>query len=155
MNLFEQIMNEVVTPFLEPRIKKTSLKAVKGYVTSVQVARKIAITSYGISAVVAAGVAGIILMIVAIIGLLPIEPQAALIAMLVLGAVLTLAAAILTRIGFNEAAWLEKSKANDMMAAAMNPWPTAYSVPDPRAVFARGSETRATGVKSSLQPSTV
>jgi hypothetical protein len=146
MNVFNQIFDDVVTPYLEPRIKKTSLQAVKGYIKSVELARLVAMGTYALGAASAIAVTGVILMIVAIIGLLPIDPRSALISILVVGAVLTIASAVVAYLGFRQKQWLELSKSREMMEAAMKPWPTAYSVPDPRMIFkaeSRSSEPAA------------
>lgn len=142
MNLFEQVFNEVVTPFLEPRLKKSSLKAAKGYVQGVQSTRKVALASYGLGAVAATLVTGILLMVSALVGLLPIEPRTALVSVLVLGAILAAASAIVTIGGFKEALWLEKSKANELMEAAIQPWETPYSIPDPRKILSPGEAAK-------------
>jgi outer membrane protein TolC len=71
VNLFDQIFNDVITPYLEPRLKKTSIQAVKAYIKSIEAARKVAVTSYGTGIAAASAVAGVVLMLVAIIGLLP------------------------------------------------------------------------------------
>jgi hypothetical protein len=135
MNLVDQVFHEIITPFLEPRIKKNSLKAVKGYVKTIQGLRVVAISLYSASAIAAVMVSGIVLMIVAIVGLLPIDPRAALIGLLVLGAIMTGVAAFLTVGAFKEQVWLEKSKANDLMEATLKPWETPFSVPDYRKIF--------------------
>ena len=153
MSLVDQIFNDVVTPYLEPRIKRTSIKAVKGYIKGVAVARKIALTSYGIGAAAAVLVSGIVLMVVAIIGLLPINPQAALISLLVLGAVMTAVAAFIAYQGFAEKKWLEMSKSHEMMEAVLKPWPTAYSVPDPRKILQSESAQRSYDENRNLQTS--
>lgn len=135
MTVFEQIFNEVITPYLEPRIKKSSLQAVKTYVKGVEKARKVAIASYGLGTAASILVTGVILMIVAVLGLLPIAPVTALISMLVLGAILTIGSIVVVVKGLSQATWIEKSKSNEMIEAAMKPWETPYSIPDPRKIL--------------------
>ena len=162
MNLIEQILNDVVTPFLEPRIKKSSLKAVKGYVQGVQAARTIAIASFHMSVVAAALVGGVLMMVIAIVGLLPVDPRASLIGMLVVGAILVFGSLLMAYGGFKESVWLENSKAHELMEAAMKPWETPYSVPDPRKILMPQSQqayeanaatpTRSIDATASLKP---
>ena len=104
------------------------------------VARKIAITSFGIGAVAGVAVVGIVLMIVAIIGLLPIDPQAALISILVLGAVMTSVAGFLAYKGFAEKKWLEMSKSYELMDAALGKWDNSLVPPDPREVMKKSAK---------------
>jgi hypothetical protein len=77
-------------------------------------------------------------MVCAAVGLLPIEPRTALVSVLVVGALLAAASAAVTIVSFKEALWLEKSKANDLMEAAIEPWETPYSIPDPRKILSPG-----------------
>ncbi len=135
MNLVDQLFHEVITPFLEPRIKKNSLKAVKAYVKTIQGLRATAISLFGLSAIAAVIVTGVLLMVIAVVGLLPIDPRSALIAMLVVGVLLTAAGSFLAYGAFKEDIWLEKTKAGDLIEAAMKPWETPYSIPDPRKIF--------------------
>ncbi len=135
MSIFDQIFNDVVTPYLEPRIKRSSIKAVKTYIKGVAAARKIAVTAYGIGAVAAALVTGVTLMVIAIIGLLPVDPRVALICFLVLGAAMTVGAAFVAYQGLREDEWLKMSRSHEMIEAVLKPWPTAYSVPDPRKIL--------------------
>jgi hypothetical protein len=135
MSIFDQIFNDVVTPYLEPRIKRSSIKAMKGYIKGVEMARQIAITSYRIGIVAAIAVAGVTLMLVAIAGLLPLDPRAALLGLLTLGAVMAAGAAFLAHQWFREKQWLEMSKSHEMMDAVLKPWATAYSIPDPRKIL--------------------
>ena len=136
MSVLNQVFNDVVTAYLEPRIKRSSIKAVRRYIKAVEIARKIALASYQTSIAAAFLVVGLTLIVVSIIGLLPLDPQTALVCVLVLGTLLTAASGFVAYQGFREQHWLAMSKSHELMEAVLNPWPTAYSVPDPRKIFA-------------------
>lgn len=138
--IFDQIFNDVVEPYLAPRIRKGSIKAVKGYLASVDVARKIAISAFGIGAVAGVMVTGIILMLIAVVGLLPLDPHAVLIGILVVGALMTIGSALIAYSGFAQKRWLKMSKSYELMEAALGEWDNSLIPPNPRDVMKR--ETR-------------
>lgn len=141
--IFDQIFKDVVEPYLAPRIRKGSINAVKGYLTSVDVARKIAISAFGIGAVAGVMVTGVVLMLIAIVGLLPLDPHAVLIGILVAGALMTTASAVIAYRGFNEKRWLKMSKSYELMEAALGEWDNSLVPPNPRDVMKGETRTPA------------
>lgn len=137
-SVFDQIFNDIVEPYLAPRIRRGSIKAVKGYLASVEVARKIAITAFGIGAVAGIMVTGVILMLIAIVGLLPLDPQAVLIGVLVVGTLMTAGSAFVAYRGFAERRWLKMSKSYELIEAALGEWDNSLVPPNPRDVMKRG-----------------
>lgn len=135
-SILNQIFDDVVEPYLAPRIKRGSIKAVKGYVSAVKVAREIALAAFGLGAVAGILVTGLILVVVGIIGLLPITTQAMLISLIVIGLAMLAVSGFLVYDGAKEKNWLEWTKANSLIAAVTSDWENSLIPPDPRAVMA-------------------
>jgi hypothetical protein len=124
--MLNRIMNmalgAVIGQLLKQKIRNSSIQAVKSYIQLVKGARAIAMALVAIGAVAAVIVAGIMLTVVGLVGLLPVDPNTVAIIILCIGLVMTLAAGIAVYGFFNEKRWLEMSKAYDLMDAALAPW---------------------------------
>lgn len=108
--------------FLQQKVRKGSIQAVKYYITAVKFVRFGIMGLFGLGVAASILVSGIVLMIVGIVGLLPIEAQSVAITVLVIGLVLALLSAFAMLILFSQRRWLEMSKSYEMMDAALAPW---------------------------------
>ncbi|MEK7358175.1 MAG: phage holin family protein [Bdellovibrionota bacterium] len=129
----DEIFKMIVEPFLRPRIKRGSIKAIKGYVTGVKFARFAAMGLFGLGVYSALFVVGFFLLVFGAVGLLPIEAETVAWTALIVGAVLFIASSIGAIIAFSQRRWLTMSKSYEMMDAVLSPWPTMMP-PNPKAV---------------------
>ena len=120
--ILSMALSAVLGQVIEQRVRKGSIAAVKNYIQLVRLARMATLGLVGLSVAAAVLVAGILLVVVGIVGLLPIEPNTVAIILLSVGALLTLIAAIGFGFAFNEKRWLEVSKAYELMDVALGPW---------------------------------
>ena len=124
--MFNRIMSMALSAVLgqviEQRVRKGSIVAVKNYIQLVRIARMATLGLVGLSVAAAILVAGILLVVVGIVGLLPIEPNTVAIILLSIGGLLTLVAAAGFGFAFSEKRWLEVSKAYELMDVALGPW---------------------------------
>ena len=120
--LMNMALGAVIGQLLKQRIRNGSIQAVKGYIQLVKGVRMAAIALVAIGAAAAVIVAGIILTVVGLVGLLPVDPNTVAIIILCIGLVMTVGAGIGVYGFFNEKRWLEMSKAYDLMDAALAPW---------------------------------
>ncbi len=125
--MLERFMNTafgaLIGQMVKERIRRGSIQAVKGYIQGVNVARYALMGLFGIGAVSAILVTGLLLVIIGIVGLLPIEATSMAITLLVIGLVLALVSGIGLIIAFNQKRWLEMSKSYELMDAVLAPWP--------------------------------
>ena len=134
-------LSAVLGQVIEQRVRKGSIVAVKNYIQLVRVARMATLGLVGLSIAASVLVAGILLVVVGIVGLLPIEPNTVAIILLSVGAVLTLIAAIGFGFAFNEKRWLEISKAYELMDVALGPW-DGMLPPNPLEILLNHQETQ-------------
>lgn len=134
-SILNRIFEDIVEPYLAPRIKRGSIGAVKSYVSSIKILRDVALTSFTIGTVAGVLVTGLVLVAVGVIGLLPISAQAMMISMIVIGLLMTAVAAYLAWDGARETKWLEWSKSNQLIEAAIGEWENSLIPPNPKTVM--------------------
>lgn len=120
--IMNMALGAVIGQLLKQRIRNGSIQAVKGYIQLVKAVRTVAIALVAIGAAAAVIVAGVLLTVVGLVGLLPVDPNTVAIIILCIGLVMTLVAGIGVYGFFNEKRWLEMSKAYELMDAALAPW---------------------------------
>ena len=113
----------VIRHFLQQKIRGGSIRAVKAYIQGVKYARLAVMGLFGIGAVSAVLVAGIVLTIVGIVGLLPIETTTMAWTILIIGLILTAVTGIGLAMGFKQKRWLELSRSHELMDTVLKPWP--------------------------------
>jgi hypothetical protein len=113
----------IVGQMLKHKIREGSIKAVKGYIEVVKYARLGVLGLFGLGAVAALLISGIVLMVIGVVGLLPIEATTAAIVLLVVGALLTLLVGVGLYMAFQQSRWLEVSRSYELMDTVLAPWP--------------------------------
>jgi hypothetical protein len=124
-DFFNLAIMTLISRFFRDQIRSGSIRAVKLYIQTVNVLRVSALALFAAGLVGSLLVAGIVLIVVGIVGLLPIEPWAMATALIVIGAVLAIGTGIMISQTFSEKRWLEASNSYELMEAALGPWETA------------------------------
>ena len=145
------IFENVIEPYLAPQIKRGSLQAVKGYVSSIKILREIALTSFRLGIVAGVLVTGLVLIVIGTLGLLPITQEAMLISVIGIGFVMTSVASYIAFEGAKERNWIKWSKANQLISAAIGDWDNPLIPPDPRVVMSKQTADRAAESERSAQ----
>jgi hypothetical protein len=113
----QAIQNEIQT-----RVRRGSIKAVKTYITLIKNIRLATMGVSGLGILSSVLVSGLVLVLIGLISLIPVAAENFPIALLLVGAVLSILAAGTMFIIFSEKRWLEYSKAYEMMDGVMGPW---------------------------------
>lgn len=133
--LLEHFINQVVVPYLEPRLRTGSIKAAKAYIEAVRLTRTLVLRGFVIGSLSAILITGVLMLIFGVLALLPLMPQVIPIVAIVLGTLFAGSTGIGFYIFFREKNWLTVSKAYEVMEAATAPWESEIKPPNPLAVF--------------------
>lgn len=133
-SLLKMIMGSLIEPWVEPRVRAGSIKAVKAYLQAIKIARYAVMGLFGLGAFAAILVTGILLLIMGVVGLLPVDPRAVAWTATIIGAILTIAALVGAFILFSQRRWLQMSKSYELMDAVLSPWPSVIP-PNPADVL--------------------
>jgi hypothetical protein len=133
--LFDHFFNQVIIPYLEPRVRTGSIKAAKAYLQAVKVARKLVIGGFVIGTLSTFLIVGVLMALFGVLALLPLQPQVVPIVAIVLGALFSLSTGIGFYVFFREKTWLKITKSYDVMEAVTAPWESEVMPPNPMAVL--------------------
>lgn len=124
INAFVEMTADIfVGRFLKNKVRRGSIRAVKGYIQGVRFLRLGIMGLFGLGAFASVLVAGIILVVLGIVGLLPISSLAMAITVLVIGVVLACGSGLGSYFLFSQKRWLEASRSYELIDAALAPWP--------------------------------
>ncbi len=131
--MVNHIMNVAVGTFvgraLREKVRITGLKAVRAYIDGVGKVRTGVMLMAVLTLVIALVVAGVVLVVSAILAMLPISPAALSWIALISGCVLMLFGGLTLAYLFNQKRWLEQSRAYELIDAFTDPDFRATSVP--------------------------
>ena len=139
--MIAMVLRSYYGEILRRKIRAGSIKAVKTYLQAIKFARLTLMGLFGLGALASVLVAGIVLVVVGIIGLLPIAAASMAIAILVFGALLTAVAGVALGLLFSQRRWLEMSRSHEMIEAVTAPWPGMLP-PNPVDVIRSGHEEK-------------
>ena len=123
---FDLTMTTLISRFFRDKIRRGSIRAVKLYIQTVNVVRMSSMALFAAAMLGAVLVAGIVLVVVGIVGLLPIEPWAMAATVLGVGVLLTVVSAVIVSQIFSQKRWLEASNSYELMDAALGPFEGAF-----------------------------
>lgn len=117
------IFKNLYMRFFQAKVRRGSLKAVRGYVKSVEMVRLGLIGLVALGAAAAIFIVGIVLAVTGFMALAPVDPRAMALTALIVGVLLAAIAGVIMVLVFNQKRWLRLSRAYDLMEAALAPWP--------------------------------
>lgn len=132
---FAHFINQVLVPYLEPRMRTGSIKAAKAYLEAVRLARSLVLRGFILGSLSSILIAGLLMLVFGVLALLPLYPQVVPIVAIVLGALFAGTTGIGFSIFFREKNWMKVTKAYDVMEAVTAPWENEVVPPNPFAVF--------------------
>jgi len=105
------------------------LRAVRQYISAIAKLRLGLMALFGLIALIALTVGGVLMITVGVISLLPVEPRTQSWSAIVIGAVLLLVGIFVYRYLFLQRRWLEMSRSYELMDVVIHPSESATEVP--------------------------
>lgn len=118
------LLKSIFGNFIGQKMRRISIRAALAYLQAVKTMRFVALGMFGLGVLAAVLIAGGVLMLIGLIGLLPLTPTGMAAVTLGIGLLLAAGAGVIALNIFSQIRWLEHSKSNEVIDYVLAPWET-------------------------------